>query len=574
MKKFTTYLVLVIATVCNSGVSYAQRGGEEVIITTIGNRSVENSQRVASTPKILDTVFPVPNANFPLLAIDYMPSFDLQRIAPATVSLQQKLNQLYPGYAKIGIGSVLMPMADVYYNNTRSRKYNYGGNVQHISSFGPMRDVAPANFDRTAVRGFVSVTEKKYGWDAEALYKNQGLHFYGFPNENANADSIGQRFTTIGTSAQFHSHKKDSGAVNWHAGIAYRHFNDKKPMADSLADWRATENYFAITGSASKHIGNEIFEAAIGLQNNRYNYGVLDSMIGVADSGFVRNNTFFYLRPHVTTYGKNGRLKAQIGVDISISKWDNTKAYLYPDFSAKYSMFKDALIPYVALKGGLTQQSFYALTEVNEFVLSHVELRNENKALEAVIGLKGTISKRIGFNVMASFANVKDRALFVKDTLHSAGNRFNVIYDTMNITTFEAALNYQLHEKIKLDLVGRYYSYNALNNTYAWNLPQVQVVLRGSYNLYDKFIFSADVNLEGGRKALVYATESGATLENGQYAVPLGFIADANLSVEYRYNKRISAFLNFNNIAAQRYKRWYNYPTQGLQAMAGVTFRF
>jgi outer membrane receptor protein involved in Fe transport len=237
-------------------------------------------------------------------------------------------------------------------------------------------------------------------------------------------------------------------------------------------------------------------------------------------------------------------------------------------------MFKDALIPYVALKGGLTQQSFYALTGVNEFALSHVELRNENKALEAVIGLKGTISKRIGFNVMASFANVKDRALFVKDTLHSAGNRFNVIYDTMNITTFEAALNYQLHEKIKLDLVGRYYSYNALNNTYAWNLPQVQVVLRGSYNLYDKFIFSADVNLEGGRKALVYATESGATLENGQYAVPLGFIADANLSVEYRYNKRISAFLNFNNIAAQRYKRWYNYPTQGLQAMAGVTFRF
>ena len=574
MKKFTTYLVLVIATVCNSGVSYAQRGGEEVIITTIGNRSVENSQRVASTPKILDTVFPVPNANFPLLAIDYMPSFDLQRIAPATVSLQQKLNQLYPGYAKIGIGSVLMPMADVYYNNTRSRKYNYGGNVQHISSFGPMRDVAPANFDRTAVRGFVSVTEKKYGWDAEALYKNQGLHFYGFPNENANADSIGQRFTTIGTSAQFHSHKKDSGAVNWHAGIAYRHFNDKKPMADSLADWRASENYFAITGSASKRIGNEIFEAAIGLQNNRYNYGVLDSMIGVADSGFVRNNSFFYLRPHVTTYSKNGRLKAQIGVDISISKWDKTKAFLYPDFSAKYSMFKDALIPYVALKGGLTQQSFYALTGVNEFVLSHVELRNENKALEAVIGLKGTISKRIGFHVMASFANVKDRALFVKDTLHSAGNRFNVIYDTINITTFEAALNYQLHEKIKLDLVGRYYSYNALNNTYAWNLPQVQVVLRGSYNLYDKFIFSADVNLEGGRKALVYATESGATLENGQYAVPLGFIADANLSVEYRYNKRISAFLNFNNIAAQRYKRWNNYPTQGLQAMAGVTFRF
>ena len=574
MKKFTPYLILVLTTVCNSVTSFAQRGGEEVIITTIGNRSVENSQRVASTPKILDTVFPVPNANFPLLAIDYMPSFDLQRIAPATVSLQQKLTQLYPGYAKIGIGSVLMPMADIYYNNTRSRKYNYGGNVQHISSFGPMRDVAPANFDRTAVRGFVSVSEKKYGWNAEALYKNQGLHFYGFPNENASADSISQRFTTIGTSAQFQSHKKDSGVVNWNAGFSYRHFNDKKPKADSLSDWRAKENFFAITGSAAKRIGNEVFEVALGVQNNNYKYGIQDSSLSVSDTGFVRNNTFFYLRPHVTTYGKNGRLKAQIGVDVSISKWDKTKAYLYPDFSAKYSLFNDILIPYVALKGGLTQQSFYQLTGINEFVLSQVELRNENKALEAVLGIKGTISKRVGFHVMASFANVKDKALFITDTLFTAGNRFNVIYDTMNITTFEAAVNYQLHEKIKLDVVGRYYSYNALNNSYAWNLPQVQFVIRGSYNLYDKFIFAADINLEGGRKARVYQAESGATLENGQYALPLGFIADANLSVEYRYNKRISAFLNFNNIAAQRYKRWYNYPTQGLQAMAGVTFRF
>jgi hypothetical protein len=31
MKKFTTYLILVIATVCNSVISYGQRGGEVVI---------------------------------------------------------------------------------------------------------------------------------------------------------------------------------------------------------------------------------------------------------------------------------------------------------------------------------------------------------------------------------------------------------------------------------------------------------------------------------------------------------------------------------------------------------------
>jgi hypothetical protein len=169
---------------------------------------------------------------------------------------------------------------------------------------------------------------------------------------------------------------------------------------------------------------------------------------------------------------------------------------------------------------------------------------------------------------------VKDKALFVTDTLYSKGNRFNVIYDTMNVATVEGSLTYQYQEKTKIDLIGRYFSYNAFNNVYAWNLPTLQFILRGSYNLYDKFIFSADINLEGGRKALVYTMEDDVVEENNQLAKNLGFIADANIGVEYRYNKRISAFLNFNNVAAQRYRRWYNYPVQGFQVMGGVTFRF
>jgi hypothetical protein len=62
--------------------------------------------------------------------------------------------------------------------------------------------------------------------------------------------------------------------------------------------------------------------------------------------------------------------------------------------------------------------------------------------------------------------------------------------------------------------------------------------------------------------------------ENGQLVKTLGFVADADLGVEFRYNTRISGFVNFNNVAAQRYRRWYNYPVQGFQAMVGVTVRF
>ena len=231
-------------------------------------------------------------------------------------------------------------------------------------------------------------------------------------------------------------------------------------------------------------------------------------------------------------------------------------------------------IPYLGVKGGMKQNTYKTLTLENEFLLPNVAMKNENKVADIYFGIKGTLSKRISFNASASFAYIKNKALFVTDTTYSLGNKFNIIFDTLNVATIEGSMSYQLLEKLKIDAIGRYYSYSLNNNSYAWNLPQFQIFTRGSYNLYDKFLVNLDVNLEGGRKALVYKMEDDVVVENTQFAKSLGFITDVNLGMEYRYNSRISAFLQCNNLAAQRYKRWYNTPVQGFQVMGGVTFRF
>lgn len=548
---------------------------QEVIDLEIGaNRSIEKAFRLTENPKIMDTVFPTPSTKFPLLSINYEPFFEVPKIQPATVKVVEKLSQLYNGYAKVGIGSRLIPLAEIYYNNTRTRKYNYGFHAQHLSSFGRINGVAPANYDRSNFRAFGGMNEKKYDWNAEMNYNNRGLHFYGFPNENANSDSIAQRFNTFGIKGGYSSHQHDSLGVNWKIGLEYRHFNDKKPSIDSLEDWRAKENYFAISGSGEFKWGNEVFGADFDLKYNGYKYGIEDSLLTAIDSGSVINSTVVSLRPHITTYSKDKRLKATIGVDLTVNGGQKSRFYVYPVAEVKYSLFDDILIPYGGVRGGLTQQTFKSITDVNEFTLSNIQLRNEHKAIEGYVGIKGTLSKRVGFNVSAAFGNIKDKALFITDTVHSNGNRFDVIYDTMNVATVEGSLTYQLLEKTKIDAIGRYFSYNALNNTYAWNLPQTQFILRATQNLYDKILIHLDFNLETGRRALVYQVEEDVTEENNQLAKKLGVVADANIGVEYRYNKRVSAFLNFNNVAAQRYKRWFNYPVQGLQVMGGVTVRF
>jgi hypothetical protein len=561
----------ILLTCFVTGLAYSQNN---IVISTTGDRTVENAHRMTSQPKILDTVFPTPTANFPLLSINYDPSFEVSRISPAKINFQQKLPQLYNGYARIGIGSILMPLAELYYNNGRNRKLNYGVHATHLSSFGKMRKVAPANFDRSAIKAFVSVMEKKYSWSLESSYKNQGLHFYGFPNEKANKDSIAQRFNTFDFGGGFRSHPKDTAGLKWKTNLYYRYFNDKKPKADSLKDWRAQEHYFSILTGAEYLWGTEVFAADLFLQHNGYTYGtaVNDTMNGIA--GIARNNTTLSLRPSISTYSKNTKLKAKVGFDLTASFGPKSKVYLYPEAEVKYSLFNDILIPYVGVTGGLTQQTYKRLTDENEFVLSHVNLVNQSTLADGFVGIKGTLSKYIGFNAMVSYSHTKNKALFVNDTLYSAQNRFNVVYDTINSLKIEGALFFQMKEKFKVDLIGRYYSYNLKNNIFAWNLPQMQIILRGHYNLYDKFLLNVDVNLEGWRRAQVFTAGKNTIAENGQFGQKLGFLADANIGLEYRYNKRISMFLNFNNVAAQRYKRWYNYPVQGFQVMLGATFRF
>lgn len=566
----TAFILLAIS----NGV-FAQKKVDEESVVVIASRKIPQAYRITESPRIIDSIAPQSQVQYPLLSLKYENTIEIDTIDAATIKLVDKLSRLYNTYVKVGIGSDLMPLGEIYYNNGRSRKYAYGASLKHLSSFGKLKNQAPARFDRTAFDLYGAINEKKYTAKAEFLTNTKGLHWYGFQNPNADRDSIQNRFTEIGTRLSYASHKKDSASLNYKVGFDYFNYHDKKSKVDSLANWNGKENFVGINSSFWYKWGQEIFAADLNIHYNGYKFGELNKTINGIDSGIVRNNTVVSLKPTVTTYAFNNKLKAQVGFDFTIDGNIKTKAYIYPIAEVKYSLFNDILIPYAGLKGGLKQNTLKTLSRENEFILSNVEIQNEHNAITLFGGIKGTLTKQIGFNASFSFGNYKNKALFITDTLStSGGNQFKPIYDTINITTLEGSIYYQLSEKIKVDAIGRFNSYSARNNSFAWNLPMLEVILRGSYNLYDKFLINLDMTYEGGRKGLVYANGKDVSLEDGQYAKKLGFIADVNLGVEYRYNKRISAFVQFNNLAAQRYQRWYNYPVQSFQALGGFTFRF
>ena len=287
-------VVLYFSLLLLSGIAFGQT--DIVDVDGRGNREIESSFRITESPKILDSIKATPIPAQPLLQLQYETKIQLDTIVAATVETTEKLKALYPFYAKLGIGSTIMPLGELYFNSTRSRSNFYGVHVKHLSSFGEVKDrdktvYAPASFDQTSAEIFGKTIQNKFSVEGKLGYNNNGFHYYGIPNKNINADSIRQRFQIINAESVMETNRGDSSRLNVKVGVNYRYFTNQKSIYDTLGNWKTQENKFDLTTKAWYNKGTESFYTNIGVRFNGYKYGIADSALSLLDTGIVNNNT-------------------------------------------------------------------------------------------------------------------------------------------------------------------------------------------------------------------------------------------------------------------------------------------
>ena len=569
------YLLLVVFAICQS-TNYFSQPNDVIIITGEGLREVEPAYRIKESPILIDTTMLTKVSEYPRLSLHYESKAIANAIAPGKLKNSRRNIRLYNGYAKLGIGSQITPIAEIQYGSSRDKEHQYGVYAKHLSSYSKIRDYAPSQFDRTALGLYGSILKRKFSLSGSLDYRTHGFHYYGWPNSSDTIQSIdiAQRYQNIAFSTRYSSHKKDSANLNYSIGFRYNHFNTKKPLEDTLFAWRSSENNLLFNTKFWYKHGKELFSADLDVKYNGFIYGMPDSSLTLIDTGYILNNTIISLKPNIITQFMDNRFRVEVGLNLSLDIHNETKFYVFPKAEVKYSLFNDIFIPYAGITGGITQQTLSKISTINEFVVPQVHLKNEKNPFSFYAGIKGVISNRMSFNSSFNYSSINDKLFFVLDTNNLTPSKFNLMYDSLNVSKIEGSLSYQISEKLKADVIGRFYSYELKNNSYGWYLPQFEFITRASYNLHSKFIFNFDLSVETGRKALLLSEEEGSYVENNQIVMDLGPLVDMNLGVEYRYNKRISAFIQFNNTAAQRYMKWHNYPVQGFQLIGGVTARF
>ncbi len=549
MKKLIFISTLFFACVnihAQTGFSITATGDAQPII-------LDNIQKINDPAKTKDTVLPSPSFTYNLQPKRFQTTVQLDTIHAAKIS-SEPLTKLYQTYARMGVGNYSTFMAEFSVASLRSKTGAYGVHVKHFSAGTGPKDVAGKNsgFSDEDVNIYGKRFLKRYTLYGGLDYSHDLLYNYGsVPTVNEfDQASTRQHFSYYSANGEVKSHYADSNAVNHKETLRYYHLADR---------YKSTEDNILLGATAGRYIISGYLSGDFAVDYN-HNVGAHDTI----------NSTILKFQPMFTSHTK--KFNAAIGVNISVDIGSTTQTHPYPQASFSYDIINHIIVPYITLGGYLERNSYRSLSLVNPFLITTTGASLLNTSHKYILtgGLRGSLSPEIVYDVHASQEEAVNAPFFVNTTFAQDvfQNKFSVVYDNVTITNLHGQIGWQHFEKIRLVATGDYYHYMMTNELHPWHTPTLRLSLLGEYNLADKIVARADIYYLNGQYAKIQGANGVTTTVN------MKGLVDVNIGLEYRYTKYLSAFINFNNIAAQRYERWYAYPTQKFNLMGGLTYTF
>ncbi len=534
-----------------AGFLLAQDGiDKEIVVVKPYEPSLSDAFKINVLPRVSDSISIRPDFNYSIEPKKFETQFHVRPISPAKL-VGVPLKKLYKSYLKLGIGNYLIPLGEFRINSLRSKKSQWGFALRHYSINGKIKldsdqKVEPGYFENSGNLYGKKIFTKSYlsgnikgGWD--------GVNFYGYHSSldtSLNNDDIKQRYLKVDGRIKMGSIHKDSMHVNYTWTLDYMYTNDRYKNDEHAALFGADINRRFRSGNTF----------GLGLGGNYYRTSLsIDSI----------NNTVISAKPWFgkTTADFSYRVAVELLADI---RGDDVAPHFYPDVYLQIGVVRGILVPYLGADGKLQVNNYRSVIEENMYITPGLKVQNTSHNIRAYVGLKGSLSQAVYYDISASYAMISKMPFYVNDTTSILGNTFNVAYDDLRLTRIRGELIFRQSDRLSFLLLGGYDQYDLETLEKPWHKPSVTASLATEYNVRNKILLDASFNYIGQRFA------PGTPLDTDM--ITLKGFADLNLGVEYRYTKLLSVFIRLNNILGARNYFWNQYPGIGFNAMAGFTY--
>ncbi|MBI6121076.1 TonB-dependent receptor [Salegentibacter maritimus] len=565
---------LILSMFLIGGVLFAQDPIDSETVTVVKpyTPTVKDANKIKQTPSRSDSVRTQKRpVKYSIFSVPVASTFTPAKGRATTLKRERRI-KVYDNYASLGFGNYGNLLAEFYSNLEVNRSDNFGVYVSHNSSQGGIKDVIlDDKFYDTELNLSYNSKNRDLGWKTEIGGRHQLFNWYGLPlsedfsNDELNAIDPSQNYFSVyagGEIELYDSFFDNASAKFRHTGDSYstseNHFNASGNFEVNIADELITTNIYA-----------DIVQGEMGeqfLASENYNYAFMN---------FGINPSLLILRDDLTL---------DLGVAFFYSQdVENSDGnfYIYPKITASYRLGGDYFTPYAGLEGGLQQNTYFKFVQENPYVSPSLEVKPTDNEYNAYVGAKGKLSNAVSYNFKTGYQSQFNKALFKRNpqanTLitenYAFGNSFEMVYDDVNTLSVAGELNVDVNQNFRLGINAEYFNYNTDDEAEAWNLPDFKASLNADYQISEKWFAGANLFYVGER----YDQERVVAITTGEPSlntISLDSYFDVNANLGYRFNDRLSVFVKGSNLLNNDYQRWTNFRVQGLQLLAGATYKF
>ena len=449
---------------------------------------------------------------------------------------------------KVGFGNYNNQFFEATYNAVDENKHSHAFEASFETSNG-MQYLQQFNHKNFAYMGSIRINENN-SIQTEVFYQNTQRYRFGLVPDNSSLSlgAYAQPFTHFGTSIKWVNENSKNSLINklFNPTVKFENF---KGLASTNNLWVEMFNPISFTLKGTGKLNLDF----------SYNYSKYTHT-----NYSNQNNSIFIIQPSIELNKWNSSIK--VGVNPSFT----TKEFaLFPvvQFSKK---LKDTNYLLVAnWQTILTNNNYASLSMINPWIAAPATLKittQEKKALTLFINA----SKNLQYNFGLSLNDYRNIPFFnrINNVAKSQffGLQFQPIFEYRAITLeFVTAMRYQLSDQFILKANAKYMQFNSIKeNTNAWGILPLN--FNGELTWYPNKKWS----INGGMQYW-----SGASFENNAgNAYDLNNTLVLNTSFNYQLTTHLKAWAKGENLLDKKYQRWAEYPSLGVQLIAGIVYSF
>lgn len=568
MKKHISILTLSVVILCISpSVAQEDKLGTKVIdIVKSYTPTIAEAFKIRENAPSKDSVtIAKKKINYTIHSVPVASTFVPDKGKAIRMPSSSKKEKWYDSYVALGYGSLATLWADAYVVFPIDKESDIAFDLQHHSSENTIKGIDLAsNFSNTFGQISYQYADKEYLFGASANAGHRLSHWFGVEDKSlislAKDINIRQNYLNGGLKGYFQVNNSFFRRVDFSLqGITddYDSSEFQLRLTPSIGFDFDSENSLTTIFDIDYLTSNfkQSFKTSQNIQNQ-------NGLLGIRPTYHFLNDDF---------YAKIG-----LGAYFIQSKNDNSQVKIFPNIEINYNALGKELILFAGANGDIQQNTYTELSRINPFVSPTLLLKPTFTNYDIFAGIKGKIGGSLHYDAKLHYGQLQNLAMFqanpqspLPEKAYQYDNSFGVIYDDAMVYGISTEIKGDLWNVLSLGASFKLNGFVTDNQKYAWNVPLFESTLLTDVQIVKNWFLGVDLFYIDARKDLQRTTLSVTEPE----IVSLQGYFDANLHTDYSY-KQWGISLNINNISSKNYLKWSNYPTQGLQILGALQYKF